>query len=362
MRLPESAVKDASRHYIPTLDGWRAVAILLVIFHHDSLHTFASLHKIGHVITFGVFTYGYVGVDVFFAISGLLICTLLLNEEQKSGRIDLRAFYIRRAFRIIPPALSYLAVLAILGACRSIPVRPVDWWGALLFFRNYTHPAGFLGYYTNHYWSLSLEEHFYLFLPFFIVFCRNRRALILLGLGTGLVAANAVVARLNLFPSLFLPYTDFRLGALLLPSGLAVALHKGDLRRRIARTMRPEVIVLATVVILIWQPVILPFFMPFMVASTVLRHESWVAKLLESSPARFVGKRSYSLYLWQQLFMTAHFGSQTDFPILQHWPLSVVCTFACACISYRWIEQPFMRAGRNVLASKPMALKELAPK
>lgn len=134
-------MKDTTHQYIPTLDGWRAVAILLVIFHHDSLHTFACLHKLGHIITFGVFTYGYVGVDVFFAISGILICTLLLNEEQKSQRIDLKAFYVRRVFRIIPPALFYLTVLAILAGCRFIPLRPIDWWGAILFFRNYTHPA-----------------------------------------------------------------------------------------------------------------------------------------------------------------------------------------------------------------------------
>jgi peptidoglycan/LPS O-acetylase OafA/YrhL len=77
---------DTSKHYIPTLDGWRAIAILLVIFHHDSLHRF------GPVSTAWLHDHGMVGVDVFFAISGLLICTLLLNEEQKAQELTSERF------------------------------------------------------------------------------------------------------------------------------------------------------------------------------------------------------------------------------------------------------------------------------
>ncbi|SRR5579864_9503947 len=85
--------------YLPTLDGWRAIAVLSVILFHDARHSY------------GVFTTAWfhdnsaIGEDVFFAISGLLICSRLLEEENKYGRISLRRFYIRRAFRILPPLI-----------------------------------------------------------------------------------------------------------------------------------------------------------------------------------------------------------------------------------------------------------------
>src|SRR5450759_1578168 len=92
--------------YIPTLDGWRAVAIGLVLFSHTRLpHGFlASLSP-----------YGAIGVHVFFAISGFLITFRLLEEYRLFGAISLRAFYLRRFFRILPPAFGYLACAALLG-------------------------------------------------------------------------------------------------------------------------------------------------------------------------------------------------------------------------------------------------------
>jgi len=148
--------------YLPTLDGWRALAILAVIFHH------ANLFSAGPLSDQWIFQNGYEGVDVFFAISGLLICWRLLDEESRRGRISLRNFYIRRAFRILPPAVIYLIAIAILSAIGLIHASAKELLASLLFFRNYLVQLGHFSvspWFTGHFWSLSVEEHFYLLLP-----------------------------------------------------------------------------------------------------------------------------------------------------------------------------------------------------
>src|SRR5437016_2886848 len=104
--------------HLPTLDGWRGVAVCMVVVYH------ASSSHLSHV--------GSLGVSIFFALSGLLICNRLLAEFDRHGRIDLRSFYVRRAFRILPPALVFLAVLAVLT-----PATPGELGACVLFWRNY---------------------------------------------------------------------------------------------------------------------------------------------------------------------------------------------------------------------------------
>jgi len=114
---------------IPTLDGWRAVAIAVVVVHHLARWFYQQESAYALSVTrFGAF-----GVDVFFGLSGLLITRLLLDEFGRTGSFDLRGFYIRRAFRILPPYLMFLAVVTATGMWRSA------WEAAscLLFFRNY---------------------------------------------------------------------------------------------------------------------------------------------------------------------------------------------------------------------------------
>jgi peptidoglycan/LPS O-acetylase OafA/YrhL len=113
--------------YLPSLDGWRAVAILSVILYHS------TLLKAGFFNTSWFWRYGNRGVDVFFAISGLLITTKLLEEEKATATISLRAFYMRRAFRILPPALLFLFTIALLGSAGKIPVSGGEIFSALFF-------------------------------------------------------------------------------------------------------------------------------------------------------------------------------------------------------------------------------------
>jgi peptidoglycan/LPS O-acetylase OafA/YrhL len=224
MRNTTRAIPTAQplRGYLPTLDGWRAVAIGIVLLTHDriySLGTFSTqaIHS-GH---------GPGGVELFFSISGLLIGSRLLEEERLNGTISLKNFYLRRCFRIQPAAWVYLSFIALLMGV-GVLVNAFEGIGySLLMVRNY-FPLHFSPrfWYTDHFWSLSVEEHFYLFLPFFLHIVRRRRVVVLLGLVLLLLGWNRIV---GMYPALQFGWelifrTDFAVKGLLLSSAVAVAL------------------------------------------------------------------------------------------------------------------------------------------
>ena len=115
-------MRTGHKDYLPTLDGWRAIAILAVLIAHgtDTVFSPGGLHANDRLRSF--LKHG-VGVEIFFAISGFLICTRLLQERQRQGRVRLSAFYIRRAFRILPPYLLYLLTIGALVAAGWIAVN-----------------------------------------------------------------------------------------------------------------------------------------------------------------------------------------------------------------------------------------------
>ncbi len=162
---------DGRMGYLPTLDGWRAIAVVMVIFAHAG----------GAKLFPGLSTYdpfSMIGVEIFFGLSGFLICTRLLAEEREMGRISLSKFYLRRVFRIQPPAWFYLAALAVLAGIGLIAVSLPEFLGSFLLVRNY-YPLA-VTWYTDHFWSLAVEEHFYLFLPLFLLLAPPQHRLWLL--------------------------------------------------------------------------------------------------------------------------------------------------------------------------------------
>jgi peptidoglycan/LPS O-acetylase OafA/YrhL len=155
---------------------------------------------------------GALGVDLFFALSGYLICTLLLLEREETGKISLTSFYMRRAFRIAPPAITYLAIIAILGAAGFLTLRKNEIITAF-YAANYFHSrSGF----TAHYWSLSMEEHFYLFWPVALAVLGFRKAQFLSIALLGALLLYRPWAELH-FDSSSYQHTDMRIDAFLLP-------------------------------------------------------------------------------------------------------------------------------------------------
>jgi peptidoglycan/LPS O-acetylase OafA/YrhL len=335
--------------YLPTLDGWRTISIVSVMLCHD------RLHQAGPLSTGWFYLHGQLGVDVFFAISGLLICSRLLNEEQAKGRIGLRNFYVRRAFRILPPAAFFLATLLVLKYTTHLQVGMAEVVASMFFVRNYTsffiHFQTIYPFYTSHFWSLAIEEHFYLILPALLIFAHKKWRIPAL-------FALAVLVGLHRMShgSWTSMHTDMRIDALIVPAMIALLIRRASVRDRFARWLRYWPVLAA----LLFVPVtfslmpratglLIAWLTPLLILGTMLRPQSWFSRFLELPAMRYVGRLSYSLYLWQQLFFIAHYGAGVrGLGALQSWPFCVAMTAACALCSYYFVEQPFIGLGHRL--------------
>lgn len=337
-----------SQGYIPTLDGWRALSIAAVMLFHLPTLTF------GGWPLRAVQSRGALGVQVFFVISGLLICTRLLREEERFGKISLSGFYKRRLLRIQPAAILYLLTLLVLAAIHWIPLGMSAWWSALFAWRSYypKHLWEIPGVtYTNHFWSLAVEEHFYLIIPAVLVFIPRRRRWWAL---VGIYLLSFVWARMATHWHLTDNRTDVSFELLMLPSLLAIAFYqKKELR---AAINGPRVFAL---VLLICAMLMVSFrwlhgtatglmFQTLFVCcvfGTSMAPSSQASRILELAPFRFIGRISYSLYLWQQLFCINPVGDRTSAVMarLQAPPVNIFAAFCCALLSYYLVERPFIR-------------------
>jgi peptidoglycan/LPS O-acetylase OafA/YrhL len=356
--MPDGALKQST--YLPTLDGWRALSIVLVVLHHSQIQL--NVPVLGATIQ-AISNAGEVGVELFFGISGLLICSRLLEEETRFGQISVKSFYLRRCFRILPAALFYLLVIAILAAFHIIPLLPVDWFGALFFFRNYVmvleymhhSPLG-LHWFTGHFWSLSMEEHFYLILPGVLVLFRRKRRWILTGFILAVALWRFVVAHILQTNYQINFRTDTHVDALFIPALIALLLYP-LLRNHVARRWIPAwsfpVFLVLEIVLLLTMP---PFFstlqatvIPLLILSTVLHPGSIPGRVLEMRPVRWIGWVSYSLYLWQQLFFGTNFvSSPPRLAAMREWPINLIALLGCAIFSYYLVEKPFIRVGHKL--------------
>ncbi len=368
-----TALQRAS--YIPTLDGWRAVAILGVILCHASDAPLLAHEGPGgfwHTLT----RYGAEGVSLFFGLSGFLITYRLLQERLRSGTFLLGPFYGRRAFRILPASMAYLLTVTALSALGVLAITREDLQSTFLFYRNYLSPSGLGSWYTGHFWTLAIEEHFYLLWPGLLLLAGPRRALWLLPLlGVGVAGWRWVEIRFHpsaaWFPELALSTrTDIRIDGLLWGAFLALVLHDAA-REQWLRRLFSSRLTWAALLLGVWvclKGSLLPFnamwwalLIPFLFVGTVLHPTGWLGRLLESPPLAWVGRLSYSLYLWQQLFLVG--GRQVGplpLGVLQELPLSLVGAFACAVLSHYVLERPLVRLGKRLFSSGERA-PEAAP-
>jgi peptidoglycan/LPS O-acetylase OafA/YrhL len=338
--------------YLPTLDGWRAVAILAVLgYHSPALFGVTILHN-----------YGSQGVDLFFAMSGLLICTKLLQEESQRDAISLRSFYTRRVFRILPAAFTYLLVVGALGLLGVIPMPLGAWLAAATSSTNYYAaivPERGLDWYTGHFWTLAVEEHFYLLLPGLLVLFPKHRKWLLGGLILFFTVWQAVFR--NGWPQ----RTDLRIDALLIPALLALFLRSEQVVVWFRSWLHPIVaVVLVGVVSVaiakIGGPLevvkpLLKVVYPLLILSTLLHAKSWLGRLLESAPLRWIGRISYSIYLWQQLFFLDARETRTYYlpwPLsgMQRLPVNLLLVFGIAALSYYFVEKPMIRLSHRLVA------------
>jgi len=310
-----------SHAYFPAFDVFRGIGILFVVL----AHTPTPNDALGPIRPIGA-----LGVHMFFALSGFLITYRFIEEHQQTGRIDLRAFYRRRVRRILPPAMIYLALLAVLGPwLHRLPVSASEIAASLFFYRNIFEG----GWYTGHFWSLSLEEQFYLAWPLVLVALGAMRA----RFAALAIIAAAAIWRAHVFavdPAANIYRPDLLADHLLW--GCVVALFWRQVLT-IAPLLRTAIGVLgiaAATVLIYWQP---HFWQPVFAFSVAVgfilaaeRAQAWSAKW---KPFQKLGEASYDCYIWQSLFLPLPFAAMA-LPWAQRFPWSYLLIAAITTASF----------------------------
>jgi peptidoglycan/LPS O-acetylase OafA/YrhL len=329
---------------IPSLDGLRAMSICFVLLGH--LVGTQGFPGVGRVVpgTLAAF-----GVRVFFVISGFLITSLLIQEEQKTGKISLRHFYLRRTLRIFPPFYAFVGLMALASAVHLIHLRRFDLLAAMTYTTNYHHNrAWFLG----HAWSLAVEEQFYLLWPFVVTFLGSKRASII-ALGAVLVCPILRLALMTFTPSLRPGIGEtFATVADSIATGCLLACWRGrlDAWPRLAAFLRGRWfwIVPGVALAAAFTPsaklecfvgqTVANVGIALLIDRVVRFSESAPGRLLNARPVVFVGMLSYSLYLWQQPFL-----DHDDHMTINRFPLNIVLAVGAALTSYYLVERPALR-------------------
>jgi peptidoglycan/LPS O-acetylase OafA/YrhL len=312
------------------LDGLRGVAILLVLVNHVVKH--AGWYN----------QLGAAGVTLFFVLSGFLITSLLLEERSDTGRVSLRGFYVRRARRLLP---ALFVMLAALTAFLTIAGLSSPKWTLvpLLYASNwfvaYGHPPPFMG----HTWSLSMEEQFYLLWPLLLIVTRRRPRALVSVCAAGIVAAN--VARVLMWDGgaggLQVYYSpQCRADSILLGCLLAVVVHRYGMPR-----IPPAVTVAAIALVAVFgalpprDSLLVSGVAPWLSAAAVTGccHPS----MRTGAALRWLGKRSYAVYLWLPLVSLAAYY-RPGFPAAL---VGGVASLLVAEMSWRLVESRFLSRG-----------------
>jgi peptidoglycan/LPS O-acetylase OafA/YrhL len=348
-----AVITPHSADRIPSLDGLRAISITLVLVSHLA----GTRHFAMSAAQGNIFALGELGVHVFFVISGYLITRLLLEELDRRQHISIGRFYLRRTLRIFPPYYTLIAVLVAAQAAGWLELAPHDAVRALTYTSNYD--AG-RSWYIGHTWSLSVEEQFYLLWPAVIILAGTRRAIV--------VAACAVllapIIRVGSWELMrwaadgighrFETVADaIAIGCLL--AGTRAWLHRSRMYMRALASPLFAIVPLAVLgANLLHDHPVVYFGLGFTIVNLgVVACLDWcvtyadgsVGRALNAAPLVFVGQMSYSLYLWQQLFLNRASPSAAA-----SFPLNIVLAVAAALASFFVIEQPALRLRRRIEA------------
>lgn len=400
----EQAPTRPKSRYIPALDGLRTLAVVAVVLYHLNL-TWAQG--------------GLLGVTIFFVLSGYLITRLLLNEIAKTGRIDLKSFWIRRIRRLFPAVVTVVvvtcALCTVFNHVMLTKMRP-DILPSLLFFNNWWQIMQDVSYFNalgdpsplTHFWSLAIEEQFYLIWPPLLLamvsvhMSKPNARRVVLGLAAVSAVAMMVLYNPATDPSRVYYGTDTRVFSLLLGAWMAFIPDRDLAPARLVRHLgldrlagaakhdksksdtaeaattkpselarfwsSPASIDLMGVVGLVGLAAMVALtngytafqyrggtllcsILTLMVIAACVQPQGMVARALAAEPLVWIGKRSYSIYLWHYplLLLMNPVANINDTP-WWHYILQVLLVVAVAECSYRFIETPFRKGafGRTV--------------
>ena len=337
--------------YYPSLHGLRAISISIVLLHHFNKFYIKST-VIDQLPLVGD---GQFGVNIFFVISGFLITQLLLTEVKKSNTILIQQFYYRRCIRIFPAYFFLLSCYALLQFFSVIKISGASWVTAISFTKYFNW---WVDWYTLHLWSLSIEEHFYLLWPL-VFLCPKKTRLIFLWSIVVVVPILRVLINKYAVHAWQFDLTIFtRFDAIAI--GCLAAIHQQFLVSRLSKYW--HFYSLLFIVVLLVLPYLLPLsaayhlhfgylLIPFggtvgtianaCIVGLILIAIHWQStvtfSILNNKFLVVIGKWSYSIYLWQQLFIARpHYWFQL-------FPYNIFCLLLAVMISYYGIEKPMLK-------------------
>ena len=365
-------MSGGERLYQPALDGIRGVAIVWVVFHNATDRAYGRAHGLSYLLMAFANT-GWIGVQLFFALSGFLITAGLLATQRNPHY--LRDFYAKRALRILPLYYSVLiGFLLVWPAISSVsPLRTDGQWALWTFVSNWTHvvPYGFA-----HFWSLAIEEQFYLLWPFVVGHLVPRRLLVAcvaIALGSLLVRAGLSICGADWW-SIY-TNTACRMDALALGSAVACLPYLLKQRDWFVARLRP-ILTCALLLSVLGVPLthvysrmdsvgqtigysILAVCSAVLVAAAAAPGVAgglWLRTALATAPLRSLGKYSYGIYVfhnllhrfWGDPWMVAHFGEHPATALILAYALGIlVSSYLIAICSYQLLEKRFLRLKRR---------------
>ena len=371
------------RRYITGLDGIRAIAVIMVLAYHLKLALFKS---------------GFLGVTVFFVLSGYLITGILISEVEEEGTIDLKNFWLRRIRRLVPAVMSMAVVIIFVSAVvnRIIFTKGCkDFLASVLGFNNWWQIFNKVSYFEaagvpspfTHCWSLAIETQFYLIYPLILLGIyklaksrgegRAKRGLLFAGV-TLLLALISVILMIVLFDpqqdaSRVYYGTDTRAFSLLFGALLAILWDYRMVPRRLSASVNMVLGSVSFAVLLVMTIAIngssnfwyrggqfVGTILTVLVIYTVLGRKTWLSRFLSNPVLKWIGDRSYSIYLWHYpIILLISKGIKASWWITL---IEIVLSVVLAELSYRFIETP-IRHGiigeyLNILRSRPKSRQE----
>lgn len=344
--------------YFSGINGLRAISICLVIFSHLSLqyHVFAFpwITKWGFPLV-AIITDGNLGVNVFFVISGFLITALLLQEEHATHHISLKNFYIRRVLRIFPAYYFLLFIYFLLQCMGYIYINEKSWLTSLTYTKYFYMPD----WYTGHAWSLSIEEHFYLFWPLIFVSGKKIRRVVAVLV---IIAVLIIKIIIQYHPMSWITDVSIFTKADAIAIGCLTAIYQDKLLSFLGKRWH-LFFLLSVDFLLLWIVVFSVFthtrlgiwlntiysilgvgngivaniLIAIIMLYSIFGPKTAWHKLLDFKAVNYIGVLSYSIYLWQQFFIN---NTRLWF---NQFPLNLLCVLFAALFSYYVIERPFLK-------------------